>query len=174
MYSLKMTDRHVYLYNHQTKELSKEPIPSKTIKNLKIYNVPKAIKILAKLTDKIGYSLFKTKINILVSNKLTPAEYFLYDYVARHVPNIKYRFIKEESLLENKKEIIIWDEYLTINGVLTNVKQTSNYNKRLSKECILIGISDKYNEIQEKLSKPFKTTFLEYETGEVTLFERVR
>lgn len=170
-----MTDKNLYIYNKESKELIKKSIKKEFIKNNKVFDLNnlsgKLNEIFKRL--KINTKLFKTKITILLSRKLTPAEIFCYKSTFNEVQNIQYQIVYEEDILIDKKEVIIWDNILNVQEELINVNDTEKLITSLkNKKIILVGVSDKLEEIKEKLLKVPVNSLLEYENSEAILFIR--
>lgn len=169
-----MTDDNIYFYQAKEQSLVKEPIMANIIHELKIYNVKKAIKLLETFFNKhkVNEGLLKTKIYIIVSKTFSPAELFLFEHIFKALMNIKAVIIFEEDLIKDKKEVIIWDNYLNL------IKQKriinlAEINELEIKDIILIGISEHYQKYKDDLTKKMKINILEYENSDTILFERI-
>ena len=119
--------------------------------------------------------IFKLNLNILINNNFTPTDIFVLEYILTKLANVKYKIIKEESLLKDKNTIIIWNDYLNFveKEQFTNIKEMKNINIILKKNNILVGISPNLEKNKKILEEYFKINILEYENSETILFERV-
>ena len=153
-------------------------MPEKTVKDNKVYDVKKLIRALelACQNKKVNARLLKSKVKVLVSGALSPAERFLFEYVFSALPNIKYELIKEESLLTEKSVVLMWDDYLNIvnKNFVFNIRDLDNIKIGKTKEFILMGVSASYAENKALIINKFKVRILEYENHETVLFERVK
>ena len=178
IYTIKLTDHYIYLYHHKQQEIIKKPIARNIINGLKIYHVKKTIKVLEQLLNNLKpKTLLRLKINFLISKNWSPAEVFLIDYVAKSLNNVKHCLLFEEDLINDKKAIIIWDDYLNIisKKMVVNLQELlKNKENIFNDQHILIGLSDKFDYYQEELNKAFKIPVLTYENSDRILFERVQ
>lgn len=177
IYTIKLTDFNIYIYNKKTKEFIKEKISNNIIKNNKIYNTEKAIKELNKIFSKykINTNLFKTKIIFLISKALNPAELFCFKYVFNEITNINYKIVYEEECIKEKNEIIIWGNLISLpfNQKTLEITDNKDLKKYLkNKKCLLIGNSDNLEEVKEKIFEITSHSILEYENSDTIIFER--
>ena len=135
-----ITDTIVYIYNKKNKELTKHKIKSDIIKENKIYNINKSIKALNTIIDNnIKTKLFKTKIIFLLSKNISPAEKYCFDKVFNNIQNINYSTVNIESLIEDNKEIIIFDDLIYTKTKSINVTN-DNELKEMFKGKLLKNI----------------------------------
>lgn len=122
---------------------------------------------------KMNNSLMKKKGQILIDSSFTPVEIFVLEYVLEANESVKYRLIKEEDFINDKKSLIIWGDYLNIvdKQEVVNIKNIKNIKLKYS-DYILYGNSDNFEEYKRLLIKMFEMEILEYENRETILFER--
>lgn len=147
----------------------KENLNSNIIKNNKIYNVKKAIKEINYFfrKNKINVGLFNTKVKFLISNKNTPAEIFCFKTVFNEIININYKIIFEETLIKNKKEIILWENLLNIPNINNSLEIKENILE--DNQYIIMGCSDYWVENINILNNE---NILQYENSKTILFDR--
>lgn len=122
----------------------------------------------------INNKLFKTKIYLLLSKRTSPAELFCFEFVFNNLLNINYKIIYEETLLKEKNEIIMWEDYLYTDSKSYSINDKDLIKKNLtSKNYILIGNSSNWDEYKTNLENNLGGKLLEYENSKTILFERV-
>ena len=122
----------------------------------------------------INNKLFKTKIYLLLSKMTIPAELFCLEFVFNNLLNINYKIIYEETLLKEKNEIIMWEDYLYTDSKSYSINDKDLIKKNLtSKNYILIGNSSNWDEYKTNLENNLGGKLLEYENSKTILFERV-
>ena len=166
MYIFEFTDEYIKLYNKKNNLLIKEPIPLNIIVNNKIYDYLKLINILNKIVNKykVINSLFRIKIKILIFEKLTPSEYYLFKNTFKFTTNIIVELINVNKYFKNN--------YLIISGNL--VYSNNKVLKKLySKEYILIGNSDNFDLIKKNIENKYKVNLLEYENSDTIIYEKI-
>ena len=177
IYIIKLTDTVIYLYHQKNKCLITEDIPPNIIKNNRIYHVKKTIQTLEKIIkkNKMNNHLIRKNHIFLIDKSFSPVEIFALEYCLKALESIKYTLIKEETLIEERNALIIWQDLINImeKAKLINIKDISKEEGKLKgKNYILYGISDKFEEHKDYLSKVLEINLLEYENSDTILFER--
>ncbi len=162
IYVVKLTDENIYVYNKKTKKLYTKEIKKNIIKENKIYDISKIIKQLRIIFFKTK-GLLKPKVKVLISKHLSPAEKYLFKKTFSEIPNINYKLVTENKLLESKKEIIIWGDIIYLKKP---IKITEEILKTLNRN-IAIGISNTFDSIKNNFDYIY-----EYENSDKILFIR--
>ena len=176
IYTIKLTDKIIYIFHIKKKQLTEIEIKKNIIKENKVYDPKKLINLLNKILKEnlINNKLFKTKIYLLLNKNLNPSENFCFKYVFNNILNINYKIIYEENLLKEKNELILWEDYLYFKSKLININDKNAIKKDLeNKNYILIGNSSNWEKYKQSLEDNLKNEILEYENSHTILFERV-
>ena len=166
MYIFDFTDNYIKIYNPKNKKLIKEPIEQGVIKNNKIYDYLKLVSILNKVLYKhrLVNSLFRVKVKILIYEKMSPSEIYLFKNLFRFTSNVI-------------TEIVNVNRYFKGNYLLVSDNIVYENNKVLKKlkdnDYILVGNSDNFEEIKLFIEKKYKVNILEYENSDTIIYERV-
>ena len=166
MYIFELTDNAVKIYNQKKKTLIIENIPENIIKNNKVYDYLKLVTVLNRIVNKykIINSLFRIKVKLIVFERLSPSEVYLYNNAFKSVSNIFVEIIDVNRFFNGNfifisGEIIYYD-----NKKLKNLKRG---------DYILVGNSNNYDKLKNDLIKKYKVNILEYENSNTFLYEKV-
>lgn len=162
-----LTDNYILIYNKKKKILKIENIPANIIKDNKIYDFQKLLIIMNKIfvKNKLNDSFFKTKIYVLIYEKLSPSEIFLIKSLFKNM-NISYiKIVHASSILQNNIIFISGNNLYYKDQKLIFLKPKDNY--------ILVGYNNNLNKIKEELIKKYKINILEYENSNTILFEKI-
>jgi len=174
IYIIKLTDDKIYLYHQKTKNLVTENITKNIIKNNKVYHVKKTIKTLRAIIrkHKINNHILRKNHIFLIDKSFSPVEIFALEYCLKSLESIKYTLIKEETLVNDKNALIIWQNTLNVveKGIIININKVHNINLKAN-SYVLYGISEKLEDHKKRLSETLKINILEYENSETILFE---
>lgn len=162
-----LTDKYILIYNKKNKCLNKEIMPDNIIKNNKIYDYQKLLIIINKicLKYKINESFFKTKIYVLIFEKLSPSEIFLIKSLFKNINNSNIKIVHATSLISDNV-IFNSGEYLYY--------KDQKLNKINNKDTyILAGYCINIDKVKKSLIKKYKINILEYENSNTILFEKI-
>ncbi len=166
MFIFEFTDKEIKLYNQKKNILIKEIIPEKVILNNKIYDYLKLVNILGKIVNKykIINTLFKVNVKVLLFEKVSPSEIYLYKNAFKSISNIGVEIINVYRYFDIN--------YLFISGniIYYDNKPLKNLKKG---EYVLVGNSNDYDEIRNYLVKKYKINLLEYENSDTIIYEKV-
>lgn len=166
MYIFEFTDKEIKIYNQKKKVLIKEMIPEKIIVDNKIYDYLKLVQVLNKIVSKykIINTLFRINVKLLLFERMTPSEIYLYKSAFKSVSNIVVEVINVYRYFDSN--------YLFISGNI--IYYDNKPLKYLKKgEYVLVGNSNDYDSIRLKLVKRFKINILEYENSDTIIYEKV-
>lgn len=117
---------------------------------------------------KLTNTFFKTSFYILLFEKITPAEEYLFNRLFNFISNVSLSLIYATNLFNRENHIFISGNILYYNN---------NVLKKLSekKEYILIGNSDLkiYEKYKEYLIKKYKIQILTYENSNMIIYESI-
>jgi len=166
MYIFEFTDASIKIYNSKSKKLIKEDIPLGVIKDNKIYDYLKLLSILNKIVNKhkLINSLFRVKVKILIFEKMSPSEIYLFKYSFKFTSNVVTEIVNVSKLFKGN--------YLLVSG---NIVYMNNKVLKKLKKCdyILIGNSDSFEDIKNSLEKKYQVRILEYENSDTIIYEKV-
>lgn len=166
MYIIELTDTKILIFNKRKRVLIIENIPSNIIVNNKIYDFIKLERIIKSIFSKNNLlnSLFKIKVNILIFEKLTPSETYLVKKIFDNISDINLEIIHPYTLFENN--------YLFVSGnkLYYKDKQISKIPKGI---YYLVGYSNDYERIMEKLEKEYNIEVYKYENSDYYIYEKI-
>lgn len=117
---------------------------------------------------KLTNTFFKTRFYILLFEKITPAEEYLFKRLFNFISNVSLSLIYATNLFNRENHIFISGNILYYNN---------NVLKKLleKKEYILIGNSDLkiYEKYKEYLIKKYKIQILTYENSNMIIYESI-
>lgn len=168
IFVLEFTDEKITLFNKKRKKIIEEEIPNNLIVKNKIYDFVKLEDTIYKIINKnnIIKNFFKTEIKILVYEKITPAEEYLYKKLFDSISNVNVKLVFVNNLLDGDNHIFVCGKEIYYQqNILKELVNRDN-------EYILVGNSDKLELIKDKLIKRFKINILLYENSNTILFEK--
>ena len=166
MYLFEFTDRKINIYNLKKKILIEEAISPNIIKDNKVYDYLKLVSSLNKIVNKHNLinSLFRIKFKILIFERLSPSEIYLFKNLFNFTSNIIVEIVNVGKIFNENYIILSGDLIYYENRILKKIKKG---------EYILIGNSDNFNIIKNKLEKKYKIDCLEYENSRTYIYENV-
>lgn len=166
MYIFEFTDKEIKIYNQKKKILIKEMIPEKIIVDNKIYDYLKLVNILNKTLNKykIINTLFRVHVKLLLFEKMTPSEIYLCKSAFKNISNIAVDVVNVYRYFDNNYLFVSGDIIYFENKPLKTLKK---------REYVLVGNSNDYDDIREKLIKKYKINLLEYENSDMIIYEKV-
>lgn len=166
MYIFEFTDKEIIIYNQKKKLLIKEIIPDKIIVNNKIYDYLKLINILNKIVNKykVVNTLFRVNVKILLFEKMSPSEIYLYKNLFKNISNVIVEVINVYRYFD--------ENYLFVSG---DIIYFDNKPLKLLKKgkYVLVGNSNDYEIIRKKLMKKYKIEVFEFENSQTIIYEKV-
>ncbi len=166
MYTFEFTDKEIKIYKTKKKILIKEMIPEKIIVNNKIYDYLKLVSILNKILVKykIVNTLFRIHVKVLVFEKMSPSEIYLFKSAFKSITNAVVEIINVYRYFDSNYIFISGDTLYYGNKKLDNLKKG---------EYVLVGNSDNYESVRDYLIKKYKVKILEYENSNTIIYEKV-
>lgn len=166
MYIFEFTDECINVYNQKKQEMFSEFIPAKVIVNNKIYDYLKLVNIIENIVNKykIINTLFRIKIKILIFEKLSPSEIYLFKNLFKYVSNVIVEIVNVNKVFNGSYLFVSGNKVYYNNSVVNKLKH---------QDYILIGKSNNFNLLKSKLEEKYKISILEYENSETYIFENV-
>ncbi len=166
MYTFEFTDKEIKIYKTKKKILIKEMIPEKIIVNNKIYDYLKLVSILNKILVKykIVNTLFRIHVKVLVFEKMSPSEIYLFKNAFKSITNAVVEIINVYRYFDSNYIFISGETLYYGNKKLDNLKKG---------EYVLVGNSDNYENVRDYLIKKYKVKILEYENSNTIIYEKV-
>ena len=161
------TDNYIYYYDKFKRILYEEKIPNDIVVLNKIYDYIKLSKIINNVLNKqkLLNNMKKNIIGILLFEKISPAEQYLYKLLFNNITNIDVKFIYVSNYFDKK--------HIFISGNLVYYEQELlNYNLNAG-EYILIGNGFDINKIKSDLLIRMKINILLYENSNTIIYEKV-
>ena len=161
------TDNYIYYYDKFKRILYEEKIPKYIVVLNKIYDYIKLSKIINNVLNKqkLLNNMKKNIIGILLFEKISPAEQYLYKLLFNNITNIDVKFIYVSNYFDKK--------HIFISGNLVYYEQELlNYNLNAG-EYILIGNGFDINKIKSDLLIRMKINILLYENSNTIIYEKV-
>ncbi len=167
---IEFTDDKIFIYNKKKNIVIVENILPMIIVNNKIYDYLKLKRILRKIVYKykLVNNFFKTKFNVLLFEKITPSEEYLYINLFDEAVNVKVNLLMVSSLLDDERHIMISGDILYYKSEVLR-KLVSN------RDYILVGNADisRYNTLEKWLEKKYNVNILKYENSENIIYSLV-
>ena len=166
MYTFEFTDKEIKIYKTKKNILIKEMIPEKIIVNNKIYDYLKLVSILNKILVKykIVNTLFRIHVKVLVFEKMSPSEIYLFKNAFKSITNAVVEIINVYRYFDSNYIFISGETLYYGNKKLDNLKKG---------EYVLVGNSDNYENVRDYLIKKYKVKILEYENSNTIIYEKV-
>ena len=166
MYIFEFTDKEIKIYNQKKKVLIKEIIQDKIIVENKIYDYLKLVNELNKIVNKykIVNTLFRIKVKILLFEKMSPSEIYLYKNVFKNIANVMVEVVNVYKYFDYNYIFVSGDIIYFENKVLKTLKKD---------KYVLVGNSNNYEDIRYKLEKKYKIKVFEFENSQTIIYEKV-
>ena len=166
MYIFEFTDKEIRIYNKKKNQLYIETIPPNLIVNNKIYDYLQLVNLFTKILNKykILNSIFRIKIKILIFENMSPSDIYLFKNLFKVISNVSIEIISVYSYFNDKTIFISGDKIYYKNKLLKNIEEGI---------FTLVGISEDFELVKERLEKKHKIKIFEYENNDTIIYEKV-
>lgn len=166
MYIFELTDNYILIYNCRDKSLIREDIPLNIIRDNKIYDFLRLNGIIRFIVNKYKLlnSLFRVKIRVLLFERLSPSDVYLFRNIFRGISNVDVDIVHPFKFFDSSHILISGDRLYCCDRILNDV----------SSSCVvLVGYSDNYDGVLDFVASKYGVKALRYENSKYLIFDKI-